>query len=801
MLKKIISKSLNLETSINNFMPIACHYNYETLLTKNGELIQTMKINGLGSASFSHDLLMIQSSVRASLMKYFDDDDIACWVNNVRDKANIDDDANYEHFLAKNVHSVWQERHLLHETFVNTIYISFVYKHKIINNNSFQKFIDHLSFTASAQLHDEYLEASCIALGVVVNNIIDDLAKFNPIKLKIIQKNDVYFSENLQFYHRLISQKNEEIPVTFHGAYAFYQNYSYTLSNYIMQINNEVEDIFISVISLKSHQEISLESLNEILHLPVKITISEMFYPSIASKASEHSKYQEYILNVSKDTDLVNILKIDQMIKPKDNRKNSFFERQISITVTNTNEMSLENDIHKVSKALSYIGLLNVVEDVWLENSLWAQLPGNFSYLKRTSYTTIDLVAAFVNFYSHPIGNPKSFFGKALTILKTIHNNPYYFNMHNAEGEGLVCIIGKKQAGKSLIANFLVSESTKYKPQIIYIASDYSSKIFLEGLGGFWDDKIILNPFLTFTSDEDVELFCNILTSVTKNTDLQLSEREELYEVVKKLSPKKRTLLNILNKLDNNLSIKLKFLLENDDYTNFLSDKDEIEEIFKQDIVCFDLIKFTEQYFYNKYYEAAQLPKERAVFSANLELNNNVRALIIDYILKYYVNNGDPNRLKILVIENTMEVLKHSIFNNFSEDYKDFLAKKNIILTSIGMDNLDNDITPAAKNIIEKCSTKIILSGEKLPGSFADLLNITIDQLLTLNRIPQGSGFFFLQQDGKSEAMSLNLYDLPGLIPILSSNPDSLKMFQELKEKGLAMDDIIATIYQYLIKI
>ena len=42
--------------SSEDFVPIACHFDEHTLLTKNGELLQTIEINGIHSEKISQDL-------------------------------------------------------------------------------------------------------------------------------------------------------------------------------------------------------------------------------------------------------------------------------------------------------------------------------------------------------------------------------------------------------------------------------------------------------------------------------------------------------------------------------------------------------------------------------------------------------------------------------------------------------------------------------------------------------------------------------------------------------------------------
>jgi type IV secretion system protein VirB4 len=43
--------------SSEDFIPVACHYDYNSLLTKNGELLQTFQINGINSEKISKKTL------------------------------------------------------------------------------------------------------------------------------------------------------------------------------------------------------------------------------------------------------------------------------------------------------------------------------------------------------------------------------------------------------------------------------------------------------------------------------------------------------------------------------------------------------------------------------------------------------------------------------------------------------------------------------------------------------------------------------------------------------------------------
>ncbi len=96
-----------------NFIPIACHYNKDTLLTKNGELLQTIQINGINSENISGKLFNLREVVRNAIKQNIKNNNFAFWIHTVRRKINLDDPALYNKLLAANIHNLWQQKKLL----------------------------------------------------------------------------------------------------------------------------------------------------------------------------------------------------------------------------------------------------------------------------------------------------------------------------------------------------------------------------------------------------------------------------------------------------------------------------------------------------------------------------------------------------------------------------------------------------------------------------------------------------------------------------------------------------------------
>ena len=62
-IKRKLNKNIYNDSS-ENFTPLACHYDKNTLLTKNGELLQIFQIDGLNSKRISKKLFNLRGDVR-----------------------------------------------------------------------------------------------------------------------------------------------------------------------------------------------------------------------------------------------------------------------------------------------------------------------------------------------------------------------------------------------------------------------------------------------------------------------------------------------------------------------------------------------------------------------------------------------------------------------------------------------------------------------------------------------------------------------------------------------------------------
>lgn len=492
------TKTIGVNTSAFNFasqdyIPVACHYDEFTLLTKNGELMQTLQISGEFSQNVGEGLLHLREMIRASIKQHIKSDAFAVWIHTVRRKTNLSDKAEYPNILSANIHNIWKDKNYWDDKFINTLYVTIVYNRPNLTISSVSTFINTLSSSVVGKFHDDYFAANAARLTNVVNSMLQDLKPLGVTRLGIREEDGALYSEPLFLLRRIINLKEDDVLLPIVDCARALATNHYAVGNDQIEVIDEQGKKFAGILSIKEYHEASEEALNNLLKLSVEFVATEVFYFVPKKEAIKDIAYTDYILAASRSEELRKDKGLDVIMDMDDGSGTNFCMQQISIMIIGDDVKQLDNDIAKASGELADIGIVHVKEDIKLEQTFWAQLPGNFSYLRRISPTVIDNTAALASLHNFPSGNAKSPWGASVTLLRTAAGTPHFMNFHNASGVGHTVIFGPHASGRSVVMNFLLSEALKFKPTVIYAASSNSADIFIDAIGGAWQD-INLSP-------------------------------------------------------------------------------------------------------------------------------------------------------------------------------------------------------------------------------------------------------------------------------------------------------------------
>lgn len=773
-----------------NFIPIACHYNEHTLLTKDGKLLQIIKVYGISSEKISDNIQNLREIIRASVKKHTNSYDFAFWMHTIRERQNLDDPTPYKKLLPASIHALWQRKNHWNDKFINTLYISIVHDSAKIKIKNFGSLINSLSTKLIVNFENKYLESAFQNLEILANNILNDFSAFDAEKLGITFENENTFSAPLFLYNRIANINDSDCLVPIIDLSSAIGRSTYTIRGDKMVVTNQKQDKkFISLLSLKEYQESPSEVLDKFLQLPLELIITEIFYFVDKKVVASALKGQDYILKITNDDTLIKHKGINKF---NDNKSSfEFCNQQISIAIIEEEEDKLAASVAKAARELFKLGIVHVKEDLNIEQTFWAQLPANFAFIRRMSPILSDHVASLTALHNSPLGSQYTSWGRALTLLRTERGTPYFMNFHDKTGRGNTCIFGTEKTGKTVLLNFLVSESTKYDPTIIYISNSNDSKIFIEALEGTWleIDKQIINPFLVDDTEKSQAFILEFLKMLSGHyisplNEVELTFLKKLRSKILSIDKEKRIFSDILKLEDfkeeggSTILDKLKGFTEGQLYSSLFDQS--VFNINESSIVGLNLYNLSDEPFAKQFYPSERKYLEQ--FNNNLKTHQSVCASVI-YALTYHLSLVGT-KPKIIAADSFDKLYKPEIysdnisliFNNLSENNGIFVGNFNFIY-------LKAYPKYTLKAWLELINTKIILPSDVKIEDLNEILGLTDSEIRKLSQLILTSRMFLINKDNESIALELSIAALVGVVRILSSKNEEMAIYKEVLEK------------------
>ncbi len=117
---------------LSEFVPYYAHYNAHTLLTKNGEVMQIIKIaqnnRDLTYESSDVDGQTLREHIRKAIVETIKNDRYAIWVHTIRRRKNVRYSGRFDDPFAAYMQAGWKNKHHWKYQYYNEIYISILHE-------------------------------------------------------------------------------------------------------------------------------------------------------------------------------------------------------------------------------------------------------------------------------------------------------------------------------------------------------------------------------------------------------------------------------------------------------------------------------------------------------------------------------------------------------------------------------------------------------------------------------------------------------------------------------------------------
>ncbi len=469
-----------------DFVPVSSHYDFNTLITKDGNLLQVIEVVGFENKTLdASEEIELRQLVRDTIRKCIPDFSYSVHLHTIRSRKNLMPSGHLPFGFAKLLNDKWCKKNNWDKQLTNTLYITIIRQgptHKLFD---LSKLFKSLVFPLYKKSTFAFLDQANAELTDVVTSIVSSLKKFGSKRLSLVKTNKGYLSEPLFFYYHLIHLSHRRTPLPVKDLSEYLSNLRIDFKFNSAEVLGVSDRQYAAMFTLKDQVEIPDEMLDRILQSGTQFIISQAicFVPHQEVKP----KFEEYMdyYKINKAEILSELTGIKELVDGSTGKATDYCKQQTTILIHSDDPKFFESKTLQAVKTFHEIGLVTVREDFNLPRLFWSQLPGNFKYLSRFSYLPTSKIGLFTNIHSKTAGSYRGTkWGAPVSLLRKIDGSPYYFNFHNKNGNGNTLIVGPVKSGKTTFLRFFLAQSTRLVPRIIYIDVEGKSQNYIEALGG-----------------------------------------------------------------------------------------------------------------------------------------------------------------------------------------------------------------------------------------------------------------------------------------------------------------------------
>jgi type IV secretion system protein VirB4 len=465
------------------FVPYACHVDPLTILTKNGELMQTIKITAFAYEHIEEHPRELREVIREALRSAINTTDYALWMHTVRRKVSLTPEGKPKNPLSQRLNDAWRQQNDWDNQYTNEVYLTFVKEGESASITQSRRFFRSLVSGIERKARWGYIEQAHQDLDEVVAHAHQALERFGAQRLGLHEKDGVVYSDLVSFLGKIAHLEESEMPLPEVPLDDYLTSHDVTFGFNAMEVRDQHgRRRFGALLMLKEYHELSGLALDSVLQVPAEFIITQTLDFINHRKALTEYKDQQSIIDLGQDNSLSEQIGLKGILESERGLPVDFGEQQICCFIISDNVHNLEKSVRRVTRTFDELGVVAVREDVKFQEAYWAQLPANFEFLRRLRAIDTQRVAGFCSISNLPSGlKTGSKWGAPVTLLRTAAQTPYYFNFHVGEN-GHTCFIGRSNPEKTSIINFLVSEADKFEPRIFYFDREKKSELFLRGL-------------------------------------------------------------------------------------------------------------------------------------------------------------------------------------------------------------------------------------------------------------------------------------------------------------------------------
>lgn len=756
------------EKPVGAHLPYARHVDAHTLETRDGLLCQVIHLRGLLFETADSHELNYRKRLRDAMLQAIGSSQFAVYHHVVRRRVEVGLDANFPDSFSQRLDAAWASRLGRRRLYVNDLYLTLV-------RRPLQGRVGMLDRLRGVLVGGKGIAATAHdlrELDSARNALMAALGSYAPRLLGTYDTADGPCSEPLEFLSDLLNGEMRPIQLPMQGIadYLPWRRISFGQETVELGAAGARSRDFVGIISIKDYPgQTSPGMFDELLRLPLELAISQSF--GFVDRSAALGRMNLALRRMRSAEDEAVSLR-GQLAEAKDEvaaGRAAFGEHHMTIAVRGDSPQAVDAGVAEVLATLAELGIIAVREDIALEPAFWAQFPGNFKYIARRGLISTSNFAGLASGHNFALGQAEgNHWGDAISLLETTAAGPYYFNFH-ARDLGNFTVIGPSGSGKTVVLNFLLAQSRKVDPRIVFFDKDRGAELFLRAVGGRYDvlrpgEPSGLNPLLLPDNPANRQFLIDWLTLLAGGVDGEEANRIKQAVDANYAAPVDFRRLRHLVELfrgdrrpqAGDLWSRLQPWWGSGERA-WLFDNETDRTDLTARVVGFDMTQILDD------------PVVRS--PAMLYLFHRVEERL----------DGNP---AIIVVDEGWKALDDDIFVRRIKDWEKTIRKRNGIVgfaTQSAQDALQSRIASA---IIEQAATQIFMANPKAQASdYIDGFGLTAHEYDLVRSLPDSAYCFLIKHGSDSVVARLDLTGEHEILTVLSGRERSVRMLDDIRRE------------------
>ncbi|MEL7217249.1 MAG: VirB4 family type IV secretion/conjugal transfer ATPase [Pseudomonadota bacterium] len=763
-------KAIAREAPAGAHLPYARHIDDVTIETRDGLLMQTIKLSGLLFETADSEELNYRAGLRDAMLRTLGSSRFAVYHHVIRRKAEASLQSVTADDFSSRLDEQWQSKLAGKQLYVNDLFLTIV-RRPLQGRIGFADRMRRW-FLRSSNRNANMIAAEKHSLDRARDALIASLSAYDPRLLSVYSTNDGLRSEPLEFLSCLFNADMRPMALP-HGDLGHFipsRRISFGQDCVELAPTGDLRRRFVAMLSIKDYPGSTFPGMfDELYRLPFELHVSQSF--AMVERAQALSQMNLALRRMRSAEDEALSLR-DELVHAKDEvaaGRAGFGEHHSTIAIHAEDLSALEDHVAEVIALLADLGINAVREDIALEPTYWAQFPGNFRYIGRRGIVSTTNFAGLASLHNFPVGRAKgNHWGDAVTLFETTAAGPYFFNFHQQD-LGNFTIIGPSGSGKTVLLNFLLAQARRFRPRTIFFDKDRGAELFIRAIGGQYDrltpgSSSGLNPLQLDDTPENRQFLIDWLTLLAGGASS--SEADQIRDAIETSyqQPIERRRLRHLVELfrggdrprPDDLSSRLRQWWGEGERAWLFDNPKDLTDL-SAETVGFDMTAILDD-------PSARTP---AMFYFFHRVEQRL--------------DGTP---AIIMIDEGWKALDDDVFVRRIKDWEKTIRKRNGVVgfaTQSAQDALESRIASA---IIEQAATQIFMINPKARAEdYINGFGLSRHEFDLIRTLPDTSHCFLIKHGRDSVVARLDLSGESDLLTILSGRESTVRLFDSLVDK------------------